>query len=193
MLSKGPIPISARLVLHRTPCKKLSLRSQCVHWLWQSAPPAPHLLLCFRRGRYPCCGAQKFCAAPRRTLVILNAATRSFCFFRHRRRWICVPHRPVSYALPHPTPVGATLAVAHPGSHRTYCHTPVGRGALTPPPSSHCVIAKPVRTLAVAIYAPCTALPSLRKGHSPPPAPQKCGEAPMVSPHEGWFTIFCSF
>ena len=136
-------------------------------------PPVPHLLLCFRRGRCPCCGAQNFCAAPRRTLVILNAATRSFCFFRHRRRWICAPHRPVSYALPHPTPVGATLAVAHPGSHRTYCHTPIRRGALTPPPSSHCVIAKPVRTLAVAIYAPCTALSSLRLGHSPPPHPTK--------------------
>ena len=84
-------------------------------------PPVPHLLLCFRRGRCPCRGAQNFCAAPRRTLVILNAATRSFCFFRHRRRWICAPHRPVSYALPHPTPVGATLAVARPGSHRTPC------------------------------------------------------------------------
>ena len=104
-------------------------------------PPVPHLLLCFRRGRCPCCGAQNFCAALRPTLVILNAATRSFCFFRHRRRSICAPHWPVSYALPHSTPVGATLAVARPGSHRTYCHTPIGRGALTPPPSSYCVIA----------------------------------------------------
>ena len=37
------------------------------------------------------------------------------------------------------------------------------------PRVKHHVIAKPVRTLAVAIRAPCTALPSLRKGHSPPP------------------------
>ncbi len=27
--------------MHHTPCKKLSLRSQCAHWLWQSATPVP--------------------------------------------------------------------------------------------------------------------------------------------------------
>ena len=91
--------------------------------------------------------------------------------------------RPTSARLvctPPPHTVGATLAVARPGSHRTYCHTPVGRGALTPPPSSHCVIAKPVRTLAVAICAPCTALSSSRKGHSPPP-PRKNAVRPQWS------------
>ena len=34
----------------------------------------------------PCCGAQNFCAALRRTLEILTAATRSPRFIRHRRR-----------------------------------------------------------------------------------------------------------
>ena len=45
-----------------------------------------------RRARWSCCGAQNFCAALRRTLEILTAATRSFRFIRHRRRSIHSPH-----------------------------------------------------------------------------------------------------
>ena len=42
----------------------------------------------------PCCGAQNFCAALRRTLKILTAATRSPRFFCHRQRSVRSPHRP---------------------------------------------------------------------------------------------------
>ena len=52
----------------------------------------------FRRGRCPCCGARNFCAALRRTLEILTAATRSLRFIRHWRRSVRSPHRP---APPH--------------------------------------------------------------------------------------------
>ncbi len=45
-----------------------------------------------RRAGWSCCGAQNFCAALRRTLEILTAATRSFRFIRHRRRSIHSPH-----------------------------------------------------------------------------------------------------
>ena len=41
----------------------------------------------------PCCGAQNFCAALRRPLKILTAATRSSRFIRHRRRSIRSPHQ----------------------------------------------------------------------------------------------------
>ena len=93
------------------------------HWLWQSvtpvlsAPlpkggwrgeavtggfvPSPHRAdraVCpykeFRRGRWSCCGAQNFCAALRRTLEILTAATRSLRFLCHWQRSVRSPHRP---------------------------------------------------------------------------------------------------
>ena len=48
----------------------------------------------FRRGRWSCCGAQNFCAALRRTLKILTAATRSLRFLCHRQRSVRSPHRP---------------------------------------------------------------------------------------------------
>ena len=44
----------------------------------------------------PCCGAQNFCAALRRTLEILTAATRSPRFLCHRQRSVRSPHRPAS-------------------------------------------------------------------------------------------------
>ena len=47
---------------------------------------------------WSCSGAQNFCAALRRTLEILTAATRSPRFLRHRRRSIRSPHRPASPA-----------------------------------------------------------------------------------------------
>ena len=87
----------------------------------------------FVQGYYgcPCCGAQNFCAALRRTLEILTAATRSPRFLCHWQRSVRSPHRPASThsmlrfrrgdpcgRLLHRTPcnasVGATLAVARP-------------------------------------------------------------------------------
>ena len=59
-----------------------------------------------------CCGAQNFCAALRRTLKILTAATRSLRFLCHRQRSVRSPHRP---------------------AHRTTNNASVGRRALTPP------------------------------------------------------------
>ena len=93
------------------------------HWLWQSATPvlsaplpkggwhgeavtggfftSPHRadrVVCpykeFRRGRWSCCGTQNFCAALRRTLEILTAATRSLRFLCHWQRSVRSPHRP---------------------------------------------------------------------------------------------------
>ena len=97
------------------------------HWLWQSVTPvlsaplpkggwhgeaetggfvlSPHRAdrvvrpyKEFRRGRWSCCGAQNFCAALRRTLEILTAATRSLRFLCHWQRSVRSPHRP---APPH--------------------------------------------------------------------------------------------
>ena len=48
----------------------------------------------FRRGRWSCCGVQNFCAALRRTLEILTAATRSLRFLCHWQRSVRSPHRP---------------------------------------------------------------------------------------------------
>ena len=47
----------------------------------------------------PCCGAQNFCAALRRTLEILTAATRSPRFIRHRRRSDRSPRARCSLAM----------------------------------------------------------------------------------------------
>ena len=63
-------------------------------------PVSPQLLLHFRRGRCPCCGAQNFRAALRRTPPILTAATRSLRFFCHWQRSVCSPHRPAPPQLP---------------------------------------------------------------------------------------------
>ena len=73
----------------------------------------------FVQGYYgcPCCGAQNFCAALRRTLEILTAATRSLRCFCHRQRSVRSPHRP-AYRTPCNPFVGATLAVARPDSYR---------------------------------------------------------------------------
>ncbi len=60
--------------------------------LW-SARPTHRLPIEFRRARRPCCGAQNFCAALRRALEILTAATRSPCFIRHRRRSVRSPRQ----------------------------------------------------------------------------------------------------
>ena len=46
----------------------------------------------------PCCGAQNFCAALRRTLEILTAATRSPRFLCHWQRSVRSPHRPAAPA-----------------------------------------------------------------------------------------------
>ena len=51
-------------------------------------------LITLRRGRWSCCGAQNFCAALRRTLKILTAATRSLRFLCHRQRSVRSLHRP---------------------------------------------------------------------------------------------------
>ena len=101
--------------------------------------PAPRTIYrALRRGRWSCCGAQNFCAALRRTLKILAAATRSSRFIRHRRRSIRSPHRPA----------------------RT-CTAPLVKNR---------VIAKPVRTLAVAIRTPRPyRLPYLKGGNFHPP------------------------
>ena len=45
-------------------------------------------------GDSSCCGAQNFCAALRRTLKILTAATRSLRFLCHWQRSVRSPHRP---------------------------------------------------------------------------------------------------
>ena len=58
-----------------------------------------------RRAGWSCCGAQNFCAALRRTLEILTAATRSFRFIRHRRRSI--------HSLTPPRWCGVYRAAAH--------------------------------------------------------------------------------
>ena len=44
-----------------------------------------------RRAGWSCCGAQNFCAALRRTLEILTAATRSLRFLCHRQRSVRSP------------------------------------------------------------------------------------------------------
>ena len=52
------------------------------------------------RGRgCPCCGAQNFCAASRRTLEILTAATRSPRFFCHWQRSVCSPRARCALAM----------------------------------------------------------------------------------------------
>ena len=68
------------------PYRKPMRRGRCPH------RPGCTALLVIRRAAGSCCGAQNFCAALRRTLEILTAATRSFHFFRHWRRSIRSPH-----------------------------------------------------------------------------------------------------
>ena len=51
----------------------------------------------FRRGRWSCCGVQNFCAALRRTLEILTAATRSPRFLCHWQHSVRSPHRPAAH------------------------------------------------------------------------------------------------
>mgnify|MGYP004506340677 CR=1 FL=1 len=78
--------------LHRTPCKApchCETSDRC-HWCGNPFSST------FTQGYYgcPCCGAQNFCAALRRTLEILTAATRSLRFLCHRQRSVRSPHRP---------------------------------------------------------------------------------------------------
>ena len=97
------------------------------------------------------------------TVVAANRGTSSkpARFIRHRRRFADFPARPVL--------------------RRTPCHAPVGRGVHTPPPRTYTVllakgvIAKPVRTLAVAIRIPLLLPPA---GHFLPTA----AESTQITP-----------
>ena len=139
-----------------------------------------------RRAAWSCCGAQNFCAALRRTLKILTAATRSPRFSCHWQRSVRSPHRP---ALPHPckTPchcepvtdvTGVAIRPPRPIRRGRRPRRPAPQGFLLPSvgadasvrppalyrtPCKNRVIAKPVRTLAVAIRAPVPLAP-LPKG-----------------------------
>ena len=145
-----------------------------------------------RRAAWSCCGAQNFCAALRRTLKILTAATRSPRFSCHWQRSVRSPHRP---ALPHPckTPchcepvtdvTGVAIRPPRPIRRGRRPRRPAPQGFLLPSvgadasvrpptlyrtPCKNRVIAKPVRTLAVAIRTPRP----IRRGRRPRrPAPQ---------------------
>ena len=84
-------------------------------------PITTALLVIFRRGRWSCCGAQNFCAALRRTLKILTAATRSLRCFCHWQRSVRSPHRPAVLHLLLPLRRAGPMC---PTAHRTPCKKP---------------------------------------------------------------------
>ena len=148
---------------HRTPCKTHVI-AKPVTDVTGCGNPFP---LDFVQGYYgcPCCGAQNFCAALRRTLEILTAATCSLRFLCHWQRSVRSPHRPAPCTTCNP-PYGRPLR--SPARTRTafliMCHCEASAHTGRGNPSSKAPLGKEARHCRAGCPQPAVRYPLRHRG-----------------------------
>ena len=125
------------------------------------------------RGRgCPCCGAQNFCAASRRTLEILTAATRSPRFFCHWQRSVCSPRARCALAMTyflHGVRFSGPMWASAPTQGGFLCLLESGTGKVCRPP--------PPRRLEMAIMLSMESMRQYCLGKKSPGRQKQPGEA----------------